>query len=81
MTLNNSILKLKDIFKEDAGKGIIRIAPDIAKGYNLKPDDVVEITYPKYNSKAAGVLRLSSNKEEGSNIIRVGPSIRKSLKA
>ena len=79
--MNNFILKIKDIHKEDAGKGIIRIDPDIAKDYNLRPDDIIEITYPKHNRKAAGILRLSKKKDEVSYIIRVGPSIRKSLKA
>ena len=48
---NNSLeLRVKDAFKEDAGKGIVRIDTSVMQELNLKAGDVVEIVHPHVNN-------------------------------
>ena len=42
---NNKRVRIKDAFKEDAGRGIIRIDPEIINRLNLKSGDIIEIDH------------------------------------
>ncbi len=42
----NVKLKVKDAGKEDAGRGLVRIDPDIIQKLELKTGDVIEILHP-----------------------------------
>ena len=38
-------LRIKDAFKEDAGRGIVRIDPNLINKLNLKVGDVIRISH------------------------------------
>jgi hypothetical protein len=48
-------VRIKDAFKEDAGKGIIRIDPDVSNELNLKVGDVIEIVHPFTNKNTVAL--------------------------
>ncbi len=72
-------LRVKDAFKEDAGRGIIRIDPDIEAELNLRTGDVIEISHPTVNKKTAALLYPGRREDKGTNIIRIDPSLRRNI--
>jgi len=72
-------LRVKDAFKEDAGRGIIRIDPDIEAELNLRTGDVIEISHPTANKKTAALLYPGRREDKGTNIIRIDPSLRRNI--
>ena len=72
-------LRVKDAFKEDAGRGIVRIDPDIIQDLNLKTGDVLEISHPGSNKKTAALLYPGRKEDKGSGIIRMDTSLRRNL--
>jgi len=74
-------VRVKDAFKKDAGKGIIRLDPKVMKQLDLKPTNVIEISYPKQNRKTVGILYPGKKKDKGTNQIRLDQSFRISLGA
>ncbi|MHA1438786.1 MAG: CDC48 family AAA ATPase [Promethearchaeota archaeon] len=72
-------LRIKDAFKEDAGRGIIRIDPDILDKLNLKVNDVIEIVHPGTNKKTAALLSSGRQEDRGTKIIRMDPSERRNI--
>jgi len=84
LTRKNGIinkLRIKDAFKEDAGRGIIRVDPDILDKLNLKVNDVIEINHPGTNKKTAALLSSGRQEDKGSKIIRMDPSERRNISA
>ncbi len=77
----NRKVRVKDAFKEDAGRGIIRIEPDVIKELNLKTGDVIEIYHPITERKTAALLYPGKAEDKGTNTIRIDPSLRRNLKA
>lgn len=77
MKLNE--VRVKDVFKKDAGKGIIRLDPKAMKKLNLHHKDVIEISYPKENTKTVGILHHGKKKDKGTNQIRLDQAFRISL--
>jgi transitional endoplasmic reticulum ATPase len=77
--MNVNEVRVKDALKKDAGKGIIRLDPKLMKNLRLNPDDVIEISYPKENSKTVGILYPGKKEDEGTNQIRLDQSFRLSL--
>lgn len=78
--INNDIkLRIKDAFKEDAGRGIIRIDPMIIKKAELQSGDIIKIINP--NNKKSTAALLSPGKEEDidTNVIRIDPSLRRNI--
>jgi len=75
----NKSLRVKDAFKEDAGRGIVRIDPDIMKELNLKNRDVIQISHPTNHKKTAAVLQTGKEEDKGKNIIRIDPSLRRNI--
>ncbi len=72
-------LRVKDAFKEDAGRGIVRIDPDIEAELNLRTGDVLEISHAKLNMKTAALLYPGRKEDKGTNIIRIDPSLRRNI--
>ena len=72
-------LRVKDAFKEDAGKGRVRIDPSVVNELKLRNGDVIEITHPGSNMKTAGLLYPGRQEDKDSGIIRLEPSLRRNL--
>jgi len=49
-------LKVKDAFKEDVGRGLVRLDPDVMQTLKLKTGDVIEITHPLSEKKTAALI-------------------------
>ena len=75
------VLRIKDAFKEDAGRGIIRLAPDVLNEFGFKAGDVIEISHPKTNKKTAALLSPGRIEDKGTNVIRMDPSERRNISA
>ncbi|NVM16284.1 MAG: CDC48 family AAA ATPase [Candidatus Lokiarchaeota archaeon] len=74
-------LRIKDAFKEDAGRGIVRIDPEIVSNLNLKVGDVIKIIHPVGNKKTVASLSTGKIEDKGKKIIRMDPSLRRNLGA
>ncbi|MHA1193990.1 MAG: CDC48 family AAA ATPase [Promethearchaeota archaeon] len=74
-------VRIKDAFKEDAGRGIIRIDPDVTNELNFKVGDVIKIMHPFANKNTVALLYTGKNEDKETNIIRMDPSLRKNLGA
>ncbi|MFX1445287.1 MAG: CDC48 family AAA ATPase [Promethearchaeota archaeon] len=74
-------LRIKDAFKEDAGKGIIRLDPDIINKFGFKVNDVLEISHPNSNKKTAALLSPGKVEDKGTKVIRMDPSERRNISA
>jgi len=72
-------LRVKDAFKEDSGRGIIRIDPEIVSLSGFKTGDVIEITHPITDLRTAALLYPGRNEDKGSGIIRLDQFIRRNL--
>ena len=76
-----SKVRIKDAFKEDAGRGIVRIDPEIVSNLNLRVGDVIKIIHPVVNKKTVASLSTGKNEDKGKKIIRMDPSLRRNLGA
>ena len=74
-------LRIKDAFKEDTGRGIIRIDPNIINELGFKIGDVIEISHPALKKKTAALLSTGRIEDKGTNIIRMDPSERRNINA
>ena len=74
-------LRVKDAFKEDAGRGIVRIDPEIINQLSLRTGDVLEISHPLVNKRSAALLYPGKREDRGMGIIRIDPSLRRNLGA
>ncbi|MHA1703830.1 MAG: AAA family ATPase, partial [Promethearchaeota archaeon] len=74
-------LKVKDAFKEDVGRGLVRLDPDVVQTLKLKTGDVIEISHPLSEKKTAALIYPGKNEDKGSGTIRIGPSLRRNLSA
>ncbi|NVM36676.1 MAG: CDC48 family AAA ATPase [Candidatus Lokiarchaeota archaeon] len=74
-------LRIKDAFKEDAGRGIVRLDPDIISKMDLKVGDVIRISHPFVNKITAAILSSGRIEDKGKQIIRMDPSLRRNLSA
>ncbi len=74
-------LRIKDAFKEDAGRGIVRLDPDIISKMNLKVGDVIRISHPSVNKITGALLSSGRIEDKGKQIIRMDPSLRRNLAA
>ena len=77
----NMTLKIKDAFKEDVGRDLVRLDPDVVQILNLKTGDVIEISHPLSEKKTAALIYPGKNEDKGSGTIRVGSSLRRTLSA
>jgi len=74
-------VRVKDAFKEDAGRGIVRIDIKIIEELNLRTGDVIQINHSNVNKKTAALLYPGRKEDRGKNIIRMDPSLRRNLGA
>ncbi|MHA1804191.1 MAG: CDC48 family AAA ATPase [Promethearchaeota archaeon] len=75
----NYKIRVKDAFKEDAGRGIVRLDPHIEEELRLRTGDVIEISHPVLNKRTAALLYPGREEDRGANIIRMDPSLRRNL--
>lgn len=78
---NNRTVRIKDAFKDDAGRGIIRADPEVVEEINLKTGDVIEIKHPVTKQKTAALLYPGKPEDVGSKSIRIDSSLRRNLNA
>ena len=78
---NGRKVRIKDAYKGDAGRGRIRIDPDVIIEMNLKTGDVIEIAHPIAGKKTAALLYPGKDEDRGSNSIRIDSSLRRNLSA
>ena len=88
MSIQNNIngkaginVKLKDAFKQDAGRGIIRVDPEITNQQGWKTGDVIEILHTQTSEKTAALLYPGRDEDQNSGIIRINASLRRNLGA
>jgi len=74
-------LRIKDSLKEDAGRGIVRIDPDVISNLNLKVGDVIKITHTIVSRTTVALLSSGRAEDKGKQIIRMDPSLRRNLSA
>ncbi|MHA1688669.1 MAG: AAA family ATPase, partial [Promethearchaeota archaeon] len=72
-------IRVKDAFKEDAGRGIVRLDPEVEEELKLRTGDVIEISHPVLNKRTAALLYPGREEDRGANIIRMDPSLRRNL--
>ncbi|MBA7507507.1 hypothetical protein ES706_06226 [subsurface metagenome] len=74
-------LRIADAFKEDSGRGILRIDPKIARKYNFGTGDVIEVYNENKNKRTAGLLFLGRQMDNGLKIIRLDSLLKRNLGA
>jgi len=74
-------LRVKDAFKEDAGRGIVRIDPEVISELDLKIGDIIRINHPIINKKTVAILSTGRSEDKGVYVIRMDPSLRRNLEA
>jgi transitional endoplasmic reticulum ATPase len=79
--MNNTRLKIIDAYKEDVGRGIFRIDPDIIESLQFKTGDVIEIFHPITQKRTVALLYPGKNEDRGSKALRLGPSLRRNINA
>ena len=72
---------MREAFRQDQGKGIIRIDPDVFKSSRFRNGDTLQIYHPVTKKHSAGVLYPSKPEDKGTNIIRLGSFIIRNLQA
>ncbi|MFX1372539.1 MAG: CDC48 family AAA ATPase [Promethearchaeota archaeon] len=74
-------LRIKDAFKEDAGRGIVRVDPEIINLLKLKVGDIIRITHPFIDRITVAKLLSGKDEDIGKRVIRIDPSLRRNLSA
>ena len=62
---------VKEIFKEDEGKGIVRLDPEVMESLNLKMGDAIEIAHSTISNKTAALVFPGIKDDRKTNIIRM----------
>jgi len=75
----DSRLRVKDAFKDDPGKGRVRIDPEVVKKLELKTGDAIEISHPISKVKTAALLFPGKPEDSGAGTIRLGPFLRRNI--
>jgi transitional endoplasmic reticulum ATPase len=74
-------VRVKDAFKQDAGRGRVRIDPALVELQGWKTGDVIEISHPQTLERTAALLYPGKSEDSETNIIRMDASLRRNLKA
>ncbi|MFO7797698.1 MAG: CDC48 family AAA ATPase [Promethearchaeia archaeon] len=74
-------VRVKDAFKQDAGRGIVRVDPELVNLQGWKTGDVIAISHPKTIEKTAALLYPGRSEDKGTNVIRMDASLRRNLGA
>jgi transitional endoplasmic reticulum ATPase len=80
-SLNKRRLRIKDAFKQDAGRGIVRIDPEVMKNLKLQSGDAIEISNISEKKKTAALLLIGKEEDKDMKIIRIDPSLRRNINA
>ncbi|KKN45546.1 hypothetical protein LCGC14_0681990 [marine sediment metagenome] len=72
-------IRIKDAYKDDVGRGRIRIDPFIIKELELKTGDAIEISNPIRDKKTAALLFPGMEEDKDSNAIRIDSLLRRNL--
>lgn len=72
-------VKVKDAYKEDIGKGILRIDPDLKRELNFSINDVMKIVNQKNSRITAAILKLGKPLDKSSKTIRIDANLRRNL--
>ncbi len=78
---NGKKVRIKDAYKVDAGRGRIRIDPDVIDELKLRTGDVIEISHQVAGKKTAALLYPGKPEDKGTNIIRIDSSLRRNIGA
>jgi transitional endoplasmic reticulum ATPase len=78
---NGRKLRVKDAYKGDAGRGRIRIDPDVINELELRTGDVIEIDHQAVEKKTAALLYPGKIEDKGTNTIRMDSSLRRNIGA
>ncbi|TFF63545.1 MAG: AAA family ATPase, partial [Promethearchaeota archaeon] len=74
-------VRVKDAYKDDAGRGITRMDSDVVNGLNLKTGDIIQIIHPGTKEETAALLYPPRIEDKGTNSIRLDASLRRNLGA
>lgn len=74
-------VRVKDAFKQDAGRGIVRVDPELVNLQGWKTGDVLSIHHPKTLEETAALLYPGRSEDKGTNVIRMDASLRRNLGA
>ncbi len=78
--MKNTKFRVKEAFKADFGKSIVRIDPEIILKENLNTGDIVSI-FNNSGMKSTGAYLFPSDlKDKGTRIIRIDAILRRNLK-
>ncbi|MFX0035533.1 MAG: CDC48 family AAA ATPase [Candidatus Hermodarchaeota archaeon] len=78
---NGKKVRIKDAYKVDAGRGRIRIDPDVIDELKLRTGDVIEISHHVAGKKTAALLYPGKPEDKGTKIIRIDSSLRRNIGA
>ncbi|MFX1238293.1 MAG: CDC48 family AAA ATPase [Promethearchaeota archaeon] len=73
--------RVKDALKEDAGRGRVRIDPELIEAMNLRNGDVIEIYHPIAKKTTAALLYPGKPEDINTKSIRIDQSLRRNLNA
>ena len=79
--MNPKRLKIRDAYKEDAGRGRIRIDSLIIKELNFKSGDAIEIYNPLNKETTAAILYPKKRNDKGTNTLRIDALLRRNIGA
>ncbi|MFX1302579.1 MAG: CDC48 family AAA ATPase [Promethearchaeota archaeon] len=74
-------VRIKDAYKGDAGRGRIRMDPDVIDELELRTGDVIEISHNLAGKKTAALLYPGKLEDKGTNTIRIDSSLRRNIGA
>ncbi|MFW9818779.1 MAG: CDC48 family AAA ATPase [Candidatus Thorarchaeota archaeon] len=74
-------VRIKDAYKGDAGRGRIRIDPDVIDDLELRTGDVIEIAHDVNGQKTAALLFPGKVEDKGTNTVRMDSSLRRNIGA
>ncbi len=74
-------VRVKDAYKGDAGRGRIRIDPEVIKELELRTGDVIEIVHEVNGEKTAALLFPGKVEDKDTNTIRIDSSLRRNIGA
>ncbi|TKJ16639.1 MAG: hypothetical protein CEE43_19550 [Promethearchaeota archaeon Loki_b32] len=79
--MKNMKFGVKDVFKEDFGKNIARIDPEIIFENNLNAGDIICIYNDSTKKSTAAIAFPSDLKDKGTKIVRIDAILRRNLNA
>jgi transitional endoplasmic reticulum ATPase len=74
-------VRIKDAYKGDAGRGRIRIDPDVIDELELRTGDVIEIAHEMNGRKTAALLFPGKIEDKSTNTARIDSSLRRNIGA